>query len=78
MSPTDAGRFTAATFSHPTGHPIAPTPGGGHTSVPGGVASTGVLATRPQTPRGAIIAARVNPSHRSDPHRYNDPSNYLG
>lgn len=79
MSPTDPGRFTdSGTIWHPTGHPIAPTPGGDHASVPDRAAGEGVLATKPQPPRRPITRVRVGPSRRSDPHSFNDPCNYLG
>jgi hypothetical protein len=78
MSHTDAGRFTnAATLSHRAGPPNPPPPGGEHTSVQGGDASEGALATDPP-PSRPVNAARVRTTWNLHPRPYNDPSNYLG
>ena len=78
MSSKGAGKFTAATLSHPARRPITPRPGADHAPGQDGAAVEGVLATRTQPPRRSTAPARVGPTWRSEPHSYNDPCNYLG
>ena len=78
MSSKGAGKFTAATLSHPARRPITPRPGADHAPGRGDATSEGILATRPLPAPRPMAPARVSPSWRSEPHWFNDPCNYLG
>ena len=64
MSSKGAGKFTAATLSHPARRPITPRPGADHAPGQDGAASGGILATRPLPAPRPMAPARLSPSWR--------------